>query len=150
MREAGVEHPYVGIDTFNGFLPQDIKAEYARGKQYGTFDDAFRTTKQVWYDFSLAHAGYNVRSYKADASTFDYSAVAPIGFALIDVDLYRPVLLALRAAWPHVQPGGVIVVDDCDPTHKMWDGAHQAYLEFCSEHAITPQILDGKLGIIHH
>lgn len=149
MKQANINRPYVGIDTFTGFLPQDIEGEYSRGKARGTYDLFFATCKKQWYDYSLKRAGYqNVHSYQADAVAFDYSVVAPIAFVLLDIDLYRPVLLALRAAWKYINRDGIIVVDDCDPTNKLWDGAHQAYQEFCTEIGVKPEIVAGKLGLL--
>ncbi|MFO1393254.1 MAG: class I SAM-dependent methyltransferase [Steroidobacteraceae bacterium] len=149
LKQANIDRQYVGIDTFAGFLRQDIEAEYGRGKTRGTYDNYFMVCKKHWYDYSLRREGHqNVRSYQADAATFDYGVVAPIAFLLIDVDLYRPVLLTLRAAWKHLSPGGVIIVDDCDPASALWDGAHQAYVEFCAEVGVEPEIFVGKLGVL--
>ena len=96
----------------------------------------------------MARAGYtNIKSFKADASTFDFAAFAPIAFALIDVDIYRPVKLSLQHIHPHMSKSGVIVVDDCS-ADGIWDGAYQAYMEFCSERGLAPEIVCGKLGLI--
>jgi O-methyltransferase len=149
MKEVGVSRPYVGIDTFAGFQEADIEAEYKRGKPQGIYDYEFKICKREWYETSLKHGGFtNTRAFKADASTFDYGSLSPIAFALVDVDLYRPVLLALRGLWQYVAPGGLVAVDDCDPNHRLWDGAYHAYKEFCSEMKLAPELMCGKLGVL--
>jgi hypothetical protein len=44
-------------------------------------------------------------------------------------------------------PGGIVVVDDCRPS-RNFDGALQAYQEFCKQHRIEQQIVANKLGIL--
>ena len=73
--------------------------------------------------------------------------IAPIAFCLIDLDLYRPIKNALPTIFKNVSKGGVIVVDDCKEG-GVWDGALQAYIEFCDEIGIEPKIVYSKLGII--
>ena len=45
-------------------------------------------------------------------------------------------------------PGGMIVVDDCNPADSLYDGAGQAYREFCASRGIAPEIVHDNLGII--
>jgi len=149
MREENLTRPYICIDTFSGFLREDADFEYQhRQKPVGTYASLFRICDKKWLDFSMRKAGYeNVHSYRADGGTFDYASVAPIAFCLVDIDLYRPVKASLSALYEHVGKGGLIVVDDtCE--EGIWNGANQAYLEFCEEMRIPPEIVCGKLGII--
>ena len=85
---------------------------------------------------------------KADACEFDYQALGPIAFAYIDVDLYRPVKASLQRILPNMAKGGLIIVDDCDADHDLWDGAFHAYTEFCEQHNISQEIVCQKFGII--
>ena len=66
---------------------------------------------------------------------------------LIDVDLYRPVLLALDAVYDLVSPGGIIIVDDCNQG-GICEGAYQALTEFTNARGMEPTIVHGKLGVI--
>jgi hypothetical protein len=43
-------------------------------------------------------------------------------------------------------PGGIIVVDDCAPGGD-WDGALQAFQEFCNDTETRMEIACGKLGV---
>ena len=78
-----------------------------------------------------------VTSFRADASAFDYTRIAPFRFALIDVDLYRPVLAVLESIYEIVSPGGTIVTDDCQEGGR-WGGAYDAFTEFTKAQASTP------------
>jgi SAM-dependent methyltransferase len=150
LMERGVKRDYVCIDTFTGFTPEDVEFEYrVRSKPAGLYDECFLINDPDWLKASLSRFGYaNVRVEKADAKTFDYQRLGEIAFALVDLDLYRPVKLSLERIIPHIVPGGVAVVDDCNPKNERWDGAYDAYIEFCKERNIRQEILCGKLGII--
>jgi O-methyltransferase len=150
LLERNVKRDYVCIDTFNGFTQADTDFEYKkRGKTQGLYDECFLINDPEWLNASLSRYGYsNVSVYKADATTFDYQKLGKIAFAMVDVDLYRPVKESLKRLLPHMVPGGVVVVDDCSEKDNRWDGAYQAYNDFCDERSIPQEILCGNLGII--
>lgn len=151
MMEQGVKRDYICIDTFTGFTPEDVAVEYKfRGKAAGIYDDNFVINDPRWLKASVKRFGYsNVSVHMANATTFDYQALGKIAFALIDLDLYRPVRESLKRIIPHMVKGGMVVVDDCnDSENGRWDGACQAFMEFCKERNITPEIACQKLGII--
>jgi len=85
---------------------------------------------------------------QADAVTFDYSTLPLLSFALIDVDLLRPVRAAMIGCWERLLPGGLLVVDGCNGAVGIWDGAYAAYVEFCGEHELPIDIRHGKLGFV--
>jgi len=150
LMEQGVHRDYVCIDTFTGFTREDVEFEYKeRGKPLGLYDDNFLISDPDWLKASLARFGYgNVSVHKADAKTFDYHKLGRIAFALVDLDLYNPVRVSLERIIPHMAPGGIVIVDDCDAMNDRWDGALHAYCEFCKDHNIKQEIACGKLGII--
>jgi O-methyltransferase len=151
LMEQGVKRDYVCIDTFTGFTLEDVAAEYkSRGKAVGVYDEDFVINDPKWLKAPVKRFGYsNVSVHMADATTFDYQALGKIAFALVDLDLYRPVRESLKRIIPHMAKGGVVVVDDCDDAKDCrWDGAYQAFMEFCKERNITPEIVCRKLGII--
>jgi O-methyltransferase len=148
MEEAGLSRKMYVVDTFSGFTPEDKSGEYERGKKPGSYDDYFLNNSQKWFNESMRRAGVAVTSFKSDCSTFNYRQLGPVSFAMLDVDLYRPVSIALPLIYAQMAKGGLIVIDDCDPTHELWDGAHQAYMEFCRDQQIKPEIIAKKLGII--
>jgi O-methyltransferase len=150
LREKGVHREYVCIDTFNGFTQADMDFEYKnRGKAPGLYDDSFLVNDPQWLKTSLSRYGYsNVSVHKGDAASFDYQKLGKIAFAFVDVDLYRPVKGSLERIMHYMVPGGVIVVDDCSKKDNRWDGAYEAYNDFCVERNIRQEILCGNLGII--
>ena len=79
----------------------------------------------------MAGAG-DVRALIADAAKFDYASLGPIAFCLLDVDLYIPTREALPKIYKQLSPGGVMIIDDCKPGGD-WDGALQAYQEYCAD-----------------
>ena len=151
MAEEGIERRYIAIDTFAGFVSSHVAYEVTnRGKaaQKEDIRTAFADNSQVWLDETMRHEGIaNVTSIAADVAHFDFEKLGPIAFCLLDVDLYLPIQGALPSIYSRLSPGGIIVVDDCLPDN-IWDGAFQAYREFCAEQGITPAISQKNLGVI--
>lgn len=56
-------------------------------------------------------------------------------FVHVDLDLYAPILGALRYFYPRIQRGGVIVCDDYGSL--FWPGAAKAVRDFCDESGAT-------------
>lgn len=151
MDFSGIEKPYIAIDTFDGFVPEQLAYEgvnRSKQKDLPAMSVAFRGHSKSMFDRQLQfNAITRVRSIRADAAAFDYAALGPISFALIDVDLYLPVSQALDRIYPLMQKGGIIVVDDC-ASNQFYDGALQAYDEFVLRHGLERRIEHGKLGVI--
>lgn len=148
LADLGLTRHYYCLDTFAGFTPQDIAVERSRGKTW-SYDD-FDYNSQRLFEMTLRANGVdaNTTVFTADAATFDYSSLPPIAFALLDLDLYRPMKAALWGAWARLVPGGVAVVDDCDPAVDKWDGAAAAYFEFCEQTRVEPDVALDKIGIL--
>ncbi len=150
LKDIG-QRPYVAIDTFGGFIPEDVDHEITmRGKaiQTATFRDGFSENRKEWVERALALAGHgDVQVVQADVGGLDYKPYGPIAFALIDVDLYLPVKKALERIAPYMSAGGVIVVDDCQ-ADNVYDGALQAYKEWCAGKGAAEEIVHGKLGVL--
>jgi hypothetical protein len=53
-----------------------------------------------------------------------------------------------RGIYCQLTDGGVILVDDVKSDRYNWDGAYQAYIEFCSELGLQPDFLGGKCGLL--
>jgi O-methyltransferase len=149
LNDIGRKRPYYAVDTFAGFTEADLQAEAERGNTaVPALRGFFLTGTQESYNFRLQVNGVTgVTTTIGDAAILDYVPYAPIAFALVDVDLYRPVIHALRSVRPLMTPGGIIVVDDCQPV-EPFNGAHAAYLETCVELGIDPVIEHDKLGVI--
>jgi O-methyltransferase len=147
LASLGQQRPYYCIDTFSGFVPDDIETERRRGKN-DDYEGWFRLNSAELFRQGLARNGLasTVKVLVADAGSFDYSSLPPLAFALVDVDLLRPMRAALEGCWSRLSPGGVIVADDCEPGPHTWDGARQAYDEFCADHDLPVDVRHFKLG----
>lgn len=134
------------VDTFDSFTDQDLDFEVKnRGKSlkdlvafgYNDFD----VWKRNFADFDF------VIAVRADCSTVDYNKLGPITVAFLDVDLYLPTKQTLPKLFEALVPGGVILIDDVK-NNNVYDGAYQAYTEFCAERSLTPEVIGNKCGIL--
>ena len=146
-----IHKEYVCIDTFSGFTKDDINYEsQKRRKNKDVLKTMFRVNRKSWVDRTLKMNGINdVRTCIGDINIINMKDinVQSISFALVDLDLYLPVLSALEKFYPLLREGGIIVVDDCTE-HELFDGAYQAYKEFCLKYNLKEQIVEKRLGII--
>jgi hypothetical protein len=149
MDAQKIAKDYYAIDTFSGFVPEDIEFEVTnRGKRRGLFS-AFQVNRKKWFDATMRQNKISgVRSIEADVNAFDLRTIGPLAFCLLDVDLYRPIKKALGELYEALSPKGIIVVDDCDPTNVRWDGSDQAYKEFMKDINQPAQVVHRKLGVI--
>jgi hypothetical protein len=141
LDELGTTKRYLCIDTFKGFTGEDVAVERHRGKwhDYGEF----RANNVRWFERRMVNSGIDrVEVHIADAANFDYSLFGPVSFALVDVDLYRPVRAALLGLAPRMSLGGIVVVDDCEDDSRF-DGALAAFHE-----AGGSMIVEKKLGVL--
>jgi O-methyltransferase len=150
MDAQGISKPYYAIDTFSGFVTEDVQYEIAnRSKTTDMYSGRFTANKKKWFDATVRQHGITrVQSIEADVNKFDLRSLGPISFALLDVDLYRPIKKALPELHEMLAPGGIIVVDDCDAGNVRWDGADQAYKEFMEGTKRPAQIIHRKLGVV--
>ena len=151
LEAVGVDKDYVVIDTFSGFIQEDLDYEVTqRGKQRRLYIGKYAANKKKWFDGTMQiHRIDRVHSLQADVNHFDFSSLGKISFCLIDVDLYRPVNRSLSQIYPNLSIGGIMIIDDCDPGIVAWDGSYQAYKEWCQETGNPVDVVCGKLGVIH-
>lgn len=149
MDAEGIEKDYFAIDTFSGFVAEDVRVEVdERGKSRGMFG-GFQSNKKKWFDGTMEQNNIKrVRSIQADVNEYDLTSLNRLSFCLLDVDLYRPIRKSLPDLYKILAPGGIIVVDDCDASVERWDGADQAYKEFMKERNEPVHIVHNKLGKI--
>jgi predicted O-methyltransferase YrrM len=148
LQSQPLARQFYAIDTFYGFTKEDIEFEQ---KQRNKKDDYlyYRSNSKEWYEKTLKSNGINdAVVFQADAKNFDYSKVSPIAFCLFDVDLFQPTEFVLPILYSLLVPGGIIVVDDCSADESIYDGAAQAYQNFCREIGVNPEVVFEKLGVI--
>lgn len=148
MDAERIDKEYVAIDTFAGFVQEDVRHEVEQRGKRASFFSGFRTNSRKWFDRTMRMNGIErVRSIEADVNRLDFAPFAPIAWCLLDVDLYRPTNKALPELYGLLSPGGFILVDDCDAGRTRWDGACQAYQEFCRAASLEENIVSG-IGIV--
>lgn len=150
MDDIGIKKNYYAIDTFSGFAASDVDFEVNhRGKTPDLFSGAFEINSKKWFDGTMRQNRISrVQSIEADVNNYNLVSNAPYSFALLDVDLYKPIKKCLGEIYEAMSPNGIIVIDDCDDTDLRWDGADQAYKEFAEEINQPVQIVHKKLGVL--
>ena len=138
---------YYAIDTFESFTDSDLEYEVSNRKKdlaqlKGFQYNDVNVWKSHFRDFSF------LKAVKSDCGKLDYKEFKPIKLTFLDVDLYLPTLKTLKKIYNCTCEGGVILVDDC-MDNTIYDGAFQAYMEFCAEKGIEPNIIGNKCGIIY-
>jgi SAM-dependent methyltransferase len=149
LKTTGALKPYVCIDTFCGFPQKYVDFEVRfRGKKAASYSTSWKYWSKELFERTMAYNGFDhVKVIQADIGEYDVMELARPSFCLIDVDLYQPVLSALRKVYERMTTGGIIVVDDCLPNNK-YDGALQAYEEFTAERSLAKDLQAGKLGVL--
>ena len=149
MSTEGIDKKYFALDTFSGFVREDVEFEVAKRSKRSFMYTGFKVNKKKWFDGTMEQNNIGrVTSIEADVNHFDLTDLGPIAFAILDVDLYRPIKKALPELYSVLNPGGIIVVDDCDKSNPSWDGSYQAYQEFVAMHELPSDIVYRKLGVI--
>ena len=151
LAELKLVRRYVCIDTFAGFTSLDIEYERSvRHKQdHGFLNTAFSTNSRALFEQTmLVNRILNVSVIEGDIGEVDLTPTSQAVVCFIDVDLYKPVLTALKALLPRMAVGGVVLVDDCFEEQEFFDGSLQAYREFTLAHGFPEDIVRGRLGRI--
>jgi hypothetical protein len=142
MKNLRIDKPYICVDTFRGFVPDQFKADIPKGTP--------ARNSSLFADNSEGLARRILRMHKSTSIRLvakDCSDITPDDFpdgistCLIDVDLSGPVYQALRRIWPLMNAGGRILVDDCSDT-SSWR-ARDGLQIFCSESGIEAKRLYG-------
>jgi O-methyltransferase len=134
------------IDTFSSFTEDDLQHEVnVRGKSLTALKRFSYNDYEVWAK-NFSEFPF-VRPIKTDCAAYDYSVLKPIKLAFLDVDLYIPTKKTLPKLYENLVEGGVILIDDV-LNNRTYDGAYQAYTEYCSEKNIVPTFIGNKCGVI--
>ena len=148
MRSAGYEDRVVFVDTFRGFTSESMDHEVAHRGKLKKEIDRFGYASPGVYEKNLRKQGYDrFEVIAADCEKVDWPRIGSLAVVLLDVDLYLPTLRTLEAIWPLLVPGGVVLVDDCQPD-QVFDGALQAYSEFTEARNLPFEIVGGKAGLL--
>ena len=143
-----IRREYFAIDTFSGFLDEHSSFEISKRGKTRDLAVHFKDNSKNWFNCTMhVERLGNVRSISEDIVKFDFCSIDKIAFCLLDIDLYIPIKAVLPRIYDRLAAGGILVVDDC-ASGGFWDGALQAYQEYCVENNLTAEIHCGKLGVI--
>jgi Macrocin-O-methyltransferase (TylF) len=145
-QELDASTTYYALDTFSSFTAKDLAYEVnVRGKNRSELEAFAYNDFEVWKS-NFASFSF-VKAIQGDCAEFDYSTIAPLKLVFLDVDLYVPTKNALPLLYENLVDGGTILVDDV-MNNSHYDGAYQAYVEFCKELCVPTAIIGNKCGMI--
>lgn len=119
------------FDTFEGFTREDVAEEKKHAAHSRAAVKDFADTSEEQVRARLPHPKQAVfcRGHFPDTLPAD---LPPLAFVSLDPDLYEPIYWGLRAFWPKLVPGGVILIHDYNSA--QFEGAKKAVQHFCQEH----------------
>jgi len=146
LRIAGVDKPYIGIDTFSGFVEEQFEADVAIGTPK-RLRNTFSYNSLSAVRRSAAKLGApDVRFVQGDIVSMPQDRLPQqVSACLVDVDLSQPVYAALAKVYPLLAPGGVILVDDCPPGDDYQ--AREGYQRFVQEQGLSERYALG-MGVV--
>ena len=143
LRNTGFEKRYVCVDTFSGFVGQQFDVDARRGTSAEQRSEFAANSLSVVRRLMRHYGAERVELVQADVTTMAASSLPDrIAVSLIDVDLEVPTYEALRRIYPRLVPGGVILVDDCDPEGD-WVGPRAGYERFVADHGLAEEYAMG-------
>jgi O-methyltransferase len=139
----GSDRKYFLFDSFEG-LPEAKKID-------GEAALAWQSDKQgsYYYDNCTAEPDFAQRAMTLSGSkSFSlmkgwfnetlpkFSPPEPIALLRLDGDWYDSTMICLESLFPHVAPGGLIIIDD----YYTWDGCSRAVHDYFSRHSVKERI----------
>jgi O-methyltransferase len=129
----GPDREYFLFDSFEGLPPaREIDGPAALRWQANTQSPRYHDNckaaaddARIAMDLSAA-AHFSLLKGWFDETIPPFSPPNPIAVLRLDADWYESTLTCLKYLYPHVAPGGVVIIDDYEP----WDGCAQAVHEF--------------------
>jgi len=150
MSNIGDRRPYICIDTFSGFTDADVDFEVKeRGKKASEFYGFTYMDAEVFRHNILKLGHRNCQVFVGDAADFDWSIIPEIAVMLVDVDLFLPTKAVLERSASRWAAGARIMVDNVKPD-RDFDGAHQAYHEFCRARGLSASLVGDRSGVFQN
>lgn len=121
------------FDTFTGFPASDVAAEQTLFSGTKASAGAFGDTSMELVRRRLPHPEKAVFMKGRFPETLPED-LPPLVFVSLDPDLYEPALAGLRAFWPKLVPGGMILVHDYNSF--QFEGVKKAVRLFSEEEGL--------------
>jgi len=150
IKNAGQERHLHLFDSFEG-LPNPTEKDgeqaaiYSGGRNQGTLAtvnqccagldevrDLILDKIKVPKELAHFHVGWFQNTIPVDAGQ-----LGPIALLRLDGDWYDSTKICLEHLYPHLSPGGIIILDD----YHYWEGCRKATDEYRQQHGITAPIL---------
>jgi hypothetical protein len=148
MRHLRDNRTYFCMDTFAGFVQKDVDYEVKFRHKKKTHFRGFSYNHQEIFERNLVKCGFNnFAIIQSDASAIDWNKLPNIDVMLLDVDLYMPTKSVLDNSVGQWSKDAYVMVDDVGPAGD-YDGASQAYTEFCKEKGFLECRVGNKGGVI--
>jgi len=116
---------FIGIDTFTGYMPEDMIGANQRSKQNQKSKRWLTSIDEVRNRLK----GLDVELYKGDSKVLlpeliKKGVVSKVALLYIDCNLYPPSLKAMIDTWDNIPSGGIVAIDE-----HMAGGETQAITE---------------------
>ena len=127
--------PLYLFDTFEGFMESDLAIEKETLKDAAPIKKDFHDTsvEEVLSRLPYPEKAILCKGHFPETLPKDLSSLA---FVSLDADLYEPTLQGLKAFWPKLVPGGILLIHDYNST--QFQGAKKAVDLFCKEKHLLP------------
>src|SRR6266404_3274807 len=129
----GPDREYFLFDSFEGLpLAQEIDGPAALRWQANTQSPGYLDNCKAAADDARTAMGLSAAAHFSllkgwfDETIPPFSPPGPIAVLRLDADWYESTFTCLKYLYPHVAPGGVVIIDDYEP----WDGCARAVHEF--------------------
>jgi len=139
------ERPFHVYDSFEGLPPKnnhDTSAagvDFTAGKLAVSKKEFLQQFKQAKLQLPVIHKGWFDQLQPTDVPT-------PIAFAFLDGDFYDSIISSLRLVWPHMSPGGKILVDDYQ--RETLPGVERALKDFLQHKQVASLRAEQNIAII--
>lgn len=125
LRELGLGKTIYALDSFQGFA-DEIEDEIARGLVIAAGRTAFTNNSQDYVRRKIERLGVAdlIRLVPGFFEDTLHTIEDTFCLAFIDCDLEKSIEVCIAHLWPHVVPGGALVIDDY--SNPGYPGAHLA------------------------
>jgi len=150
IETGGPERRYYFFDSFEGLPPaKDIDGLAAKRWQADTTSAIYHnncTASLEDFRHAVQMTGCTLDVIEVHKGFFENTLPAfdcpPIAVLRLDADWYQSTMICLEKFWPHIMPGGLILIDD----YYAWEGCAKAVHAFLAAQQAPERISRGPIG----